>query len=415
MVNNINNLKDAPGVIAKLSAAMLADKVQFSKTIDKADESDYQGKNGFNAGDTIQISKPARFIPGDNADITSNIQDVVEEKINLTLDIRKVIPIALTSQEIATEMSLKSWAKRVLSPAVDSIAQHIEKVHTERAVDAVYNAVGTPGSTVFDTDTMLSAGQKIDENACPMMDDRFALLNPKANRSAVNARKGLFQSSDAIAKQYKKGYMGEADGFSFLRNNLMPTHTNGNDVTGVAVEASVVTPATGANTLGVDGLTTSTGTVKKGTVFTIDGVFAVHPITKETLEHLQQFVVTADATADGSGQASLAISPTIYDSTSGGLQNVSALPADEAAITFVGSASAGYAQNLAYHKSAFRMVSVPLIKPDGVDMAAQSTKDGFTIRVIRDYDILTDKLIMRLDYLGGIAATRPEWACRIFG
>jgi hypothetical protein len=136
-------------------------------------------------------------------------------------------------------------------------------------------------------------------------------------------------------------------------------------------------------------------------------------VTKVDLGYLQQFVVTADATADSSGYATLSISPAIYTSASNGLQNVTAFPADGDAITTVGAASTAYVQNLAYHKSAFRCVSVPLIKPDGTDMAAQKTVDGFTLRVIRDYDILTDKLIMRLDFLGGIAAVRPEWAARI--
>jgi hypothetical protein len=204
-----------------------------------------------------------------------------------------------------------------------------------------------------------------------------------------------------------------ADGFTFLRNNLLPTITNGNDVTGVAVESSVLAPATGATSLGVDGLTTTTGTVKKGQVFTIASVYAVHPITKDTLPDLQQFVVTADATADGSGQATLSISPTIYSSASGALQNVSALPADEAAITFIGSASTGYGQNLAFHKSAFRFVSLPLIQPDGVDFVGQETVDGITVRIVRAYDIKTDKMILRADVLWGLANVRPEWACRL--
>lgn len=96
-----------------------------------------------------------------------------------------------------------------------------------------------------------------------------------------------------------------------------------------------------------------------------------------------------------------------------GLQNITAFPVDGAAIVPVGAASTAYVQNLAYHKSAFRMVSVPLVLPDGTDMAAQKTVDGFTIRVIRDYAVLTDKLIMRLDFLGGICAPRPEWAVRV--
>ena len=40
MANDIQTLKDAPGVIAAMAAKMLADKVQFCKTIEKADKSD---------------------------------------------------------------------------------------------------------------------------------------------------------------------------------------------------------------------------------------------------------------------------------------------------------------------------------------------------------------------------------------
>lgn len=411
MANDINTLKDAPGIIAALSAKMLANKLQFCRTIDKADESDFGGKNGFNAGDTIHINKNARFVSGTSADITSAIQDVEEEKVALTLDERRVTGISLTSAEIAHDLALKSWAKRILDPAMSEMAQKIESSFLTQAADAVSNAVGNPGSTVFDTDTILQAGQKIDEHACPDYDNRFVLLSPAANRSAVSARKGLFQNAEEVAKQYKSGAMGEADGFTFLRNNLVPTHTNGNDV---AFEVRTTVSTEGQNTLVVEGLTTTTGTVTKGTVFTIATVNEVDPITKEDLGYLKQWTVAEDATADGSGYATLTLTEPFYTSASGGLQNVTAFPADGDAIVPVGGASTGYRQNLAYHKSAFRMVSVPLITPDGVDMAAQKTVDGITVRVIRDYDVLTDKLIMRVDFLGGICAPRPEWACRIY-
>lgn len=413
MVNAVNTLKNAPGVIAKLAAGMLEDQLQFCKSIDKADETDFGGKNGFTAGDTIYVSKPARFIPGSTADITSNIQDVIEEKVALTLDIRRVVPIALTSAEIATDMALKSWAKRILKPAVSSIAQYVESTMLTRAVNATSNLVGTPGATVFDTDTMLAAGQKLDEFLAPMSDEKYALLNPAANRSAVNARKGLFQSSEEVDKQYKKGVIGLADGFTYLHNNLLPTHANGVDVSGIAVEASVVPITNGMNTLGVDGVT-SGATITAGTVFTISGVNAVHPITKVDLGYLQQFTVLADVTETAGNSVTLSISPAIYYTTTDPRRNVTAAPVDETgALVFVGPASTAYTQNLAYASSAFRMVSVPLVMPDGLDMAAQETYKGITVRVIRDYDVLTDKLIMRLDFLGGIAAVRPEWACRI--
>lgn len=411
MTNDVSTVQSRGVIIAKMAAGFLSDHVQFVKSIDKADPTDFDGKNGYKSGDTIGIDIPSQFTSGTSADITSSIQDVIETKVNLTVDNQYNVPIAFTSAEIATDLGLKSWAKRILEPAMITLSNDIEGACIAQAVNATANFVGTPGSTVFDTDTILSAGQKIDEAACSDYDNRFVLLNPNANRSAVNARKGLFQQSDEIAKQYKNGAMGRADGFTFLRNNLLPTHTNGNDV---SFEVRTTVSVEGQSTLVVEGLTTTTGTVTKGTVFTIDTVYDVHPVTKDTLATLKQFTVTADATADGSGYATLSISPALY--STGSQQNISAFPADgDTCNVATGSASTGYAQNLAFHKSAFRFVSLPLIQPDGVDMVAQETVDGITVRIVRAYDILKDRMVLRADVLWGLANVRPSWACRITG
>jgi hypothetical protein len=413
MTQTINNIKDVGSVIAKLAAGMLADETQFLKSIDKEPASSFSQVNGYNVGDTINISKPARFIPSSTADVTSTLQEVVEEKVPLSLDTRRVVPIALTSAEIQNTLDLGSWAKRVLKPAVSSIAQSVESSFLTVAKNKVYQTVGTAGSTVFDPDTMLAARQQLKQSLVPSSGDLYALLNSQATRSAVNSRKGLPNSSPDIAKQYRNGYIMTADGFQYLENNLLPTHTNGADVSGMAVEASVVTIANGMSTLGIDGVT-SGATIKAGSVFTLAGVNSVHPITKVDTGQLQQFVVTADVTETSGNSVTLAISPSIFYTTTDPRQNVAAAPVDETStLTFIGAVSTGYTQNIVYHPSAFRFASVPLVKPDGLDMIGQETVDGMTIRVLRDYDILTDKMIMRLDFLGGFAAVRPEWACRV--
>jgi len=411
MANDLNNVKDVGGIIANAAATMLADESQFCKTIRKADKTDYDGKNGYKAGDTIYVSKPARFIPQETFDVTSSTQDITEEDVALPLDIISTVGVEINSLEFATEMELKSTIERVIKPAVSSIAQNVDQRFLEKATDATYNSVGTAGSTTFAPDDILAAREKMNKFLCPKDNNRYFLHDSTAGRKAVGERKGLFQSSSEIAKQYKMGYVGMADGFTWLESELLNNHTNGNDVTGVAVNDA--SAATGATTLAVDGLTTTTGTVKKGQVFTIAGVYAVHPITKETYTFLQQFTVTADATANGSGEATLSISPAIYSSASTSLQNVSALPANDAALVFVGAASTAYTQNLAYHKEAFRGVSVPLIMPKRAEMAEQRTVDGITVAVIRDFDVLERRMVTRLDFLGGITADRPEWSCRI--
>lgn len=415
MTNTINTIKSNGGVLAKLAAGTLVDNLQFVKSIGQADASDYKGKNGYSAGDTIYISKPARYIPTAALDVTSTINAFVEEKISLPLDIISTVACEFDSQELASSMNIGSIYERAIKPAVQAIAQDVEKTMLSRAVIATYNNVGTPGSTVFDTDLMLSANQKLDEFLAPMDGERYALLSPAAQRSALNSRKGFVQASDELAKQYKRGLMGMADGFTYMSNNLMPRLTLGADVTGIAVEASVVTIANGMTTLGVDGVT-SGATIKAGTKFTISGVNAVHPQTKVDLGYLQQFTVTADVTEVASNQVIIPISPAIYYTTTDSRQNVSAAPVDESgALVFVGSASTTYTHNIAYHKDAFRMVSVPLILPDAVELAVQETYKGITVAIVRAFDVLKRRMITRIDFLGGFCAPRAEWACDIIG
>ena len=411
MANNINTIKSNGAIIAKLAARMLVDNLQFCKTIGQADANDYNGKNGYSAGDTIYVSKPARFIPTNSFDITSSIQSIVEEKVPLTLDILSTVPVALDSQELASTINIKSIAERVIKPAVAAIAQDVEKTMLSKATLATYNYGGTAGSTVFDTTTMLGASTRMQEFLVPQDGEQYALLNPAARGSAVIARKGLFQSSSEIASQYKTGYMGEADGFTYMSNNLLPRLTTGSASGTITV---TTTSVNGATTIALTG--TGSQTLKAGQVFTISSVNAVHPQTKADLGFLQEFVVTADNTASSGAFTGVAISPTIYDATTGlSLQNVSALPQSGATVTLVGSttASTTYGQNLCYHKDAFRMVSVPLILPDAVELAVQETYKGVSVAVVRAFDILKRRMITRIDFLGGFVPVRPEWAYRI--
>lgn len=409
MSNNINTVKSNAAIIAKIAAGMLVDNLQFAKSISKADASDYNGKNGYSAGDTIYISKPARFTPQNTFDITSTIQDIVEEKTPLALNILSTVGVALDSQELASTINIKSVAERVVKPAVAAIAQDVEKQFLNAAILGTWNSIGGTGSSVYDTDFMLSASQKQQEFLMPMNGENWALLSPAARRSAVNARKGLFQSSSKIAEQYLSGYMGESDGYEYLSNNLMPRFTNGTATGSITV---TTTSVNGATTIALTG--TGSQTLTAGQVFTIAAVNAVHPQTKADLGYLAQFVVTANNTASSGAFTGVAISPTIYDATTGKtLQNVTALPQANAVVTLVGTASTAYTQSLAFHEDAFRMVSVPLILPDAVEFAVQETYKGITVAIVRAFDILKRRMVTRIDFLGGISLVRPEWAVRL--
>jgi hypothetical protein len=407
MADTLNTVNSAAGIFAEVAAKTLCDNLQFLKKIQKADASDYKGKNGYAAGQTIYISKPARFIPQTTFDITSSIQDVTEEKVPLTLDTSSTVGLDFSTEQMAYEIGIKEITNRAIIPAAEAIAQNIEQRLLQKATQGVYNSVGTAGSTTFSIADVQAAKVKMNKFLCPKDANRVLLLNSAGGAAAVDARKSLFQSATNIAEQYKDGYVGQADGFMWTENELLYNHTVGTSVTSVLSNGATQSGAS----IAIDGLTITTGTVKKGQVLTFAGVFAVHPITKQVYPDLLQVVVTADATANGSGQATISISPSIV--TTGTLQNASNTIADNSAVTFVGAASTTYTQNLAFHRDAFRLVSVPLEMPVNAEFAAQRTVDGITVAIVRSWDNLQRRMVTRLDFLGGLSIERPEWACRL--
>jgi len=411
MPNNFLTLKNAPGVVTEMAAALLEDAMPFCKTIEKSPASDFQGMNGYSAGDTIYVPKPPRYSESSTADITSTIQDVVVQKEPMTL-FRRVVPFEATSLEFATESQFKSWFKQAVKPAISNLAQFVEKEMISRAALQVYQNVGTPGSNTFDTDTVLNARELIANQLGN--GDKYLAVSPKAMRAAVNSRKGYFNDGAQVSQAFKKGTYKEADGFTWMESTLLRSHTNGTDVSGVTVKTTVSTQ--GSTTLVLTGVTATTGTVTAGTKFTIAGVNAVHPITKADLGYLQQFTVITGGAGDVSTDVTVTVSPAMYTSAAtGAQQNITAFPQSTAVVTFVGTASQNFTQNLAYDSGAFRMVSLPLVTPPDTIVAEQRTHNGITMRFIQQYDVRTDKVINRLDFLGGIVAARAEHACILNG
>jgi hypothetical protein len=88
---------------------------------------------------------------------------------------------------------------------------------------------------------------------------------------------------------------------------------------------------------------------------------------------------------------------------------------NEKAMTFVGAASTSYVQPLMYQKDAFQFVTADLPLMDDAHKCTRRTQDGLSMRVWMASDIRNDELLMRIDILYGMAALRPEWACRLIG
>lgn len=414
MANDILTAKNAPGVTAKLSAANILEKALFCKSISKEDSSTWSDQyKSSSPGDTIYVKRPAQFTVGSSLDITSAIQDIKDTKVPLTLDKVGTTAIKMSSLEIAYDKPIKYWNDNYVEPVMAALAGNLDTWALEKAARYTNNLVGTAGTQAGAIRGFLNARQKLVENDAPLDNKAFFFINPATNTETVDARKGLFNKSSLISDNYEWGYIGSGEGFNYMEGNFLPTFTNGADVTGIAVETSVQAISNGMTTIGVDGVT-SLATITKGSVFTVAGVYDVHPITKQTLPTLKQFTVLADVTEAAANSVVISFSPAMYY-TADGRQNISAAPADEAALVFFGAASTAYAQNLGCHKDAFRLATVPLHLPRNQEFAAQETIDGITVSVVRGFDIRTREEILRFDLLAGLAAVRPEWSVRYTG
>jgi hypothetical protein len=413
MPNAVLTAKNAPGVTSKLVAAYIREMCPFFKTITKEPEAAWgEQYNSANPGDTIYVKKPFRPLVGSTLDITSGIQDLKEEKVALTLDTLRTVGVKMNSLEAFYDRPISFWAKDFVEPTVASMAESIEQFALSKAILATANIVGSSGTQPGAVLGFAQSKQFIDENGCPQMSERYGIINPSTNSATVDARKGLFHKSDRIAEQYDSGYIATADGFNYMQSSVLPNITAG---TNAANQTVSTPPAEGASTLVISGTTGQT--ITAGTVIYFAGVFEVHPLTKQSYNRLKPFVVTANATAASSAYT-LTVSPAFYSATSGGLQNCSALPAGSAAVTFwqgTPTASAVHQQNLMFHPDAFRGVTAKLPVPGGVEFASSTSYEGINVRVVRQFDIRTSEHIMRFDILAGLAAVRPEWACRYAG
>jgi len=398
-----------PSVIAKEALMQLENNLVMGNLVHR----DYK-KEFVKVGDTVSIRRPVKFAAQDGATLIK--QDVIEGKTSITIDQRKHVGWQFSTQDLT--LTIEEYSERYIKPATITLAQSVETA-LMGLYKNVWNIVGTPGTTPSTFAEVALAAQRLDEGAVPMA-DRNAVFNPAATYKIANDLKSLYVT-DKARTAFENAKIGKYATFDTYSAQSIKLHTvgalGGTPLVNGASQTSTYSSVKDSYTqsLVTDGWTASAATrLKQGDVFTIAGVYSVNPITKESTGSLQDFVVVSDAASDGSGNMTITISPPII--TSGAYQTVDAAPANDAALTIeTGSASTAYAQNLCFVPNAFALVTCPLEMPDGVSFKARETNKGISMRVLKDYDIVNDQEIVRLDILFGVKAIYPELACRFTG
>jgi hypothetical protein len=379
--------------VTREALRVLHQKLNFVGSITREYDDSF-ARQGAKVGDTLKVRLPNQYVVRTGATLAA--QDTTESSVDLKVQTQKGVDLNFTSVDLT--MNLDDFSERILEPAMSVLAANIEADAMSMYKD-VYNQVTNAGAAA--TFAKVLQGRKIlVDNLAPLA-GRTCNLNTQDNVDLVDALKGLFNDKATISKQNREGFMGRTAGFDFMENTLWPAHARGAANTGYIVNGA---SQTGSSLV----VSTGTGAAVRGDVFTIAGVFRVHPETKAPTGILQQFTLTADY-AGGAG--TLAISPAIV--TSGAAQNVSASPTNGAVITWAGSASTAHGISLAYQKGAFAFATADMVMPRGVDFAARENHDGISIRIVRQYDINNDKFPCRLDVLYGYKTLRPQLACRL--
>jgi hypothetical protein len=406
----------SPKVFANAGLKLLKNNLVMAKLCD-SEGVDKTFKAG--VGGTVYVKRPPEFIIRTGA--TASAQDVTEGEVAVVIDKQAGVDVQFTSQEetLNVDALLKS---KVLDASMAQIASYVDGELIAR-VNEFHNWVGTPGVTIDSPADFFKAPQRLDEMAVPM-NDRNAILTPAdgygiAGSLLANAAMQGDIARSALAKA-KVPLMGNID--SYITQTI-PSLTCGTRTNAAVDGASQnVTYAnvksTYTQTLNIDGVGNAT-TVVAGEVFTIAGVNAVNPRTKADLGYPQQFTVITGGTSVASCTATaqdlaLTISPPII--TSGAYKNVTAAPADDAVVTWLGTASTTYRANAAFHKTAIKLVSAKLVMPySGEADYATDPDTGLTVRYWRYSDGATDTHNHRWDVFFGTVNADRRLGTRISG
>lgn len=391
-------------MLAREGAAMLAEEANFLSNINRGREEEFKTQpNGYKKGDFIDIGVPpvptvfdgSLFAGGGSA------PDQQETKVRLQLATQKHVPLTFTAKEKL--LSITDFKDRFLRPAMNSLASVVQADLIRRAVVATPNLVGTPGTTP-NSFKFYGQGRAVLERFLAQEDDRTVLMSSDASNELADAIKNQQNPADSVNKSFLQGYLTKAQGFDMYENQSLPFLVNGS-ATGFTINGAGQT----GSSLNIGGLTAAQ-TLLQGQVFTIPGVFSVHPILGVSNGKLRQFLVAADFTAAGA-TGTISIYPPLAVTTASVVGNVSALPANGAAATLVGSPSTGYRQELMFHKNAFTAAFAPLPILASCE-GYTATVGGFSVRVMTFGNGQTDTESTRVDVLYGFAAVRPDHASR---
>lgn len=398
-----------PGVIAKEVLMRLENNLIAANLVHRELQAEFRGK----IGDTVTIRKPVRYVVRDGWVATP--QDTNEGSTTFTIDKVKGVDMEFSAKDLT--LTIDKFSERYIQPATNRLADQID-VDVLSCAKQFANWVGTPGSRIDSAADFFKAPERLDMMSVPS-DMRRAVLGSQDHWAMASSLTNLYISDTARTALQKAALPRLGDVELYKSQNVLTFTTGARGGAPLVNGAGQVSTynavkATNQQTLILDGATASvTRWAADGDVFTIDGVYDVNPVNANPLPYLKQFRVVGDTNSAGGGAVTLTISPAII--VTGAYQNVSTAPADNAALTFMGAANTLYPLNMAFHRDAIGLVTVPIDIPEMQKGATRVSDNGISINLTPYFDGTNFVSKYRLDIMYGVKAIYPELGTRISG
>jgi hypothetical protein len=356
----------------------------------------------------------------DGLDQTSNFKDYTQLSVPASIGFKKSVPWKLSATELRDALQEGRLADSAKQKLASDVNVAIMNVAASSGTLVVKRTVAATGY-----DDVAQCDAIMNEQGIQTFDRYIALSTRDYNNMAGNLAAATRSFGNAKSdKAYERSYVGMIAGFETYKLDYANRLTAAAGVTVTVNGANqyytpkaTSTAATG-ETANVDNryqsltIAVTSGTVKVGDCFTIAGVNSVHHITKQDTGQLKTFRVTAIVSGAG-GSGVVQISPPIISgggSTDAELQykNVTAAPANGAAITFLNTAAANV--NPFWQKDALEILPGRYAVPTdgGLAVMRASTDQGVELVMTKSTDINTLQSKFRVDCMFGVVNKQPQ-------
>ena len=372
-----------PTMVARDASIVANNLITVGNVIQRDKEAMFSGNK---IGDSMKVTVPPVFGDADEFTGSTSATNVTETEIDLTLEKHFYKRVDLTSKQKSLE--LNDFTRLVTIPAMRAMSQSIDKYLIRNLQVFRAYLAGTIGNRPS-TMAHLAAANKALNDANISKNGRVMLIDTTVEQSLIQLSQFTSQDYGPDAPRgLRDATLGTRYGFTFITDPLLGAFSrsaDAGDITGTVVTNG--TPAIGATSITIDGITNASGTIYAGTVFTLAG---------DTTRYVVRKDATIGATTDN--EVTLEIYPALV-----------AAPGDGASVTFE---DAGY-MNVAFHPNA---VTGAIVAPAPLNVnSARSSFNGIGVRVSMDSSLVTLADSVVYDCFVGLRVIQPNGGCLVAG